>query len=120
MYVRWQHVFNKNTTAILVESTRVNGKPRQRHIAYLGSIDYWALNGKNDVQYRAQWWHNISSKLDALGNRVLPENRRKIEAALAKEVPPVPGVPARPPTPAPIRFNHTVEAVVNVATRRRR
>ena len=38
MFVRWQ---GKGTrwSAILVESQRVNGKVRQQHLAYLGSID---------------------------------------------------------------------------------
>src|SRR5580704_5731035 len=39
MFVRWQKYRNKPaTTAILVEGVRVDGKPRQRHLAYLGSF----------------------------------------------------------------------------------
>jgi hypothetical protein len=52
MFVRWQQYHSKALDpwlsdrrdesallkAILVESVRVNGKPRQRHIAFLGSI----------------------------------------------------------------------------------
>jgi hypothetical protein len=56
---------------VLVESVRVNGKPRQRHVAYLGSyhsgpdgiLPHWR-NGP-DLHYRVWWW------LDALGN-VIP------------------------------------------------
>ena len=97
MYVRWQLVFPKCPTAVLVESARVNGKPRQRHIAYLGKVDHRAMDDKNylarrgiagyGAHYRAWWWYRISKKLDALANRVLPDDRRKVEAALAREVP---------------------------------
>jgi hypothetical protein len=46
---------------VLVESVRVNGKPRQRHVAYLGSyhsepdgiLPHWR-NGP-DLHYRV-WW----------------------------------------------------------------
>jgi hypothetical protein len=86
MYVRWQRRPHKDTTAVLVESIRVNGKPRQRHIAYLGSFGRWLLEPHN-VDRRAQWWRNVTSKLDALGKRVSPDDRRKIEAALTKAVP---------------------------------
>jgi hypothetical protein len=41
------------------------------------------------VQYRAWWWQQVTKKLDRLGNRVSADDRRKIEAALAKQVPPV-------------------------------
>ena len=51
MYVRWQRRDERRRTtirfvymvptadeyAVLVESVRVNGEPRQRHVAYLGS-----------------------------------------------------------------------------------
>jgi hypothetical protein len=69
---------------IAVESVRIDGKPRQRHIAYLGSV----YNVDQNANYRAWWWHHMTAKLDALGNRIGAE-RAKIEAQLAKEVPPV-------------------------------
>lgn len=72
--------------AILVESKRVDGKPKQRHIAYLGSFkEHW----RDVVQYRVQWWQDMSERLDRLGNLITPDDRRRIEAALAKRMPPV-------------------------------
>ena len=38
MYVKWEDRWTRRgTAAVLVESSRVGGKPRQRHIAYLGT-----------------------------------------------------------------------------------
>jgi hypothetical protein len=99
MYVRWQYWHQRkrritryywqtpaDAHAILVESSRVDGKPKQRHIAYLGSA-----HGHPDVHYRAWWWHHMTAKLDQLGNRI-GDARPKIEAALAEKVPPVTAV----------------------------
>jgi hypothetical protein len=93
MYVRWQpcrtafRVRRYRGTpaagyAILVESARIDGKPRQRHIAYLGTV-----HSKPDVNYRAWWWHHMTAKLDRLGNVIPPDQRPRIDAALAKRVP---------------------------------
>lgn len=96
MYVRWQGRYERRRKerryrkpiarwyAILVESVRIDGKPKQRHVAYLGSVHL-----DQTVHYRAWWWHRIGAKLDALGNRIPADDRPRIEAALAKEVPKV-------------------------------
>ena len=97
MFVRWQWWGQRrrktvryywsqpaDAHAVLVESVRIDGKPRQRHIAYLGSVHH-----DPDVHYRAWWWHHMTARLDALGNRLPPDERPKIEAALADKVPPV-------------------------------
>ena len=106
MYVRWQWRYERRlkerqrkgqrrrerrryrppawSYAILVENGRIDGKPKQRHVAYLGSVHL-----DQTVHYRAWWWHRISAKLDALGNRIPADDRPRIEAALAKEVPKV-------------------------------
>ena len=107
MYIRWQwcHERKRKTSrtvwrepvaqrrAILVESVRVDGKPKQRHIAYLGSVSHQIVGDQcrtyPSVYYRAWWWHHVNAKLDRLGNRVPSDDRRRIEAVLAKEVPPV-------------------------------
>jgi hypothetical protein len=100
MYVRWQLRAERKRKidrwyrwhevawqyASLVESVRIDGKPTQRHVAYLGSVHFHARKG---IHYRSWWWHDMSAKLDRLGNRISPDDRRKIEAALAKEVMPV-------------------------------
>jgi hypothetical protein len=84
MFVRWQKYRNKPaTTAILVEGVRVDGKPRQRHLAYLGSFRReWV----KDTHYRSWWWHHVAERLDRLGNRISPDDRHRIEAALAAKV----------------------------------
>jgi hypothetical protein len=99
MYVRWrrvtqrrQHVercsWNMPAAAhvLLVESVSVDGKPRQRHVAYLGVFHN---HSEQDVNYRAWWWHRMSAKLDALGKRIPPDQRPHIEAILAEKVRPV-------------------------------
>ena len=70
--------------AVLVESVRIDGKPKQRHIAYLGSF-----HNEQDAHYRTSWWQDVNVKLDALGNRMMAEDRLSIEAALDKKVPKV-------------------------------
>jgi hypothetical protein len=110
MYVRWQRRDERRRTtirfvymvptadeyAVLVESVRVNGEPRQRHVAYLGSYDddprdFIPLHWRNgpDLHYRVWWWHRMTTKLDALGNVIPADQRPRIEAALAKKVPKV-------------------------------
>ena len=108
MFVQWQRRDERRRTtnrfvymyptadeyAVLVESARVNGKPRQRHVAYLGSYhddprDFIPLHWRNgpDLHYRVWWWHRMTAKLDALGNVIPADQRPRIEAALAKKVP---------------------------------
>src|SRR5262245_36840020 len=50
--------------AALVTSERRGGKPRQRIVAYLGSIDAEALGY---VRRRQAFWESAGRKLDALG-----------------------------------------------------
>ena len=98
MYVRWQCKYDRKRKtygrgyygakaewyAVLVESRRIDGKPRQRHIAYLGSA--LSLDNQTDL-YRVYWWNEIKARLDQLGNVIPAEQRLGIEAALAKKVP---------------------------------
>jgi hypothetical protein len=70
---------------VLVESVKgADGKPRQRHIAYLGSV---RREEEQNDRYRALWWQHMSAKLDSLGNRIPHDERPRIEAALAMKVP---------------------------------
>jgi hypothetical protein len=66
------------------KSPGVDGTPKQRHIAYLGSFDY-----EQDAHYRAWWWHRMNAKLNALGNRIPADDRPRIEPALVEKVPKV-------------------------------
>jgi hypothetical protein len=123
MFVRWQYLWldrQRKTKrrfrrvavatahAVLVESVRVKGKPRQRHVAYLGSF-----YSKQDVGYRAKWWQRMTAKLDALGNVIPADDRPRIEAALAKNVSKLtPKELASYKPPNKLTFAHTMEALL--------
>jgi hypothetical protein len=72
--------------AILVESVRVKGKPAPRHVAYLGGITESAIE---IAAQRRFFWDEVTERLDGL--RLSPEDRQRIESAIAKKV-------AGPPT----------------------
>ena len=74
--VRWN--------AVLVESVRVNGKPQQRHVAWIASI----TESRIDVEHqRRYFWDEVYERLDQLGNRISVDDRRRIEATIARKVP---------------------------------
>jgi hypothetical protein len=74
--------------AILIESVRVEGKPAPRHVAYLGGITESAIE---IAAQRCFFWDKVTEHLDGLQNRLSPEDRQRIESAIAKKV-------AGPPT----------------------
>jgi hypothetical protein len=74
--------------ATLVESVRVEGKPAPRHVAYLGGITESAIE---IAAQRCFFWDKVTEHLDGLHNRLSPEDRQRIESAIAKKV-------AGPPT----------------------
>ena len=98
MFVRWQsrhpsryHRESRTEvrwTAILAESKRVNGTPRQRHIATLGSITL-ALTPRpvGEIHARCAFWETATKRLDQLANQVSVDDRERVEAALAEKVP---------------------------------
>ena len=80
MFVRWQsrvraerndwalrEVGDITWNAILVESVRVDGKPRQNHVAYLGSFS--TRQAKISAQ-RVYTWEHMLDRLDRLSNRI--------------------------------------------------
>jgi hypothetical protein len=69
--------------AILVENKRINDRPKQEHIAYVVGFTESAL--EIDAQ-RCHIWDRVSECLDRLANRITPEDRKKIEAAIAMKV----------------------------------
>jgi hypothetical protein len=77
---------DKHWRATVVESVRVNGRPTQLHVAYLGGITESAI--EIDAQ-RAWFWDEVKRRIDRLANRVSVEDRERIEAAVAAKVPPV-------------------------------
>ncbi len=81
-------------TASLVESERVNGVPRQRFVAYLGTMQVWdnndcpvviATGGTVYEAHLVNFWRAVEKRLDALGD-VVPD-REQIELKIAKVVP---------------------------------
>ena len=87
-------------SAVLVECRRVGGKPRQRFIAQLGTIEVWDDVERGDIAIgtggRASWpcvvafWRRVSRRLDTL--RVLrvlrvPCDQLAVEGMIAARVP---------------------------------
>jgi hypothetical protein len=93
MYVKWQQRRSQARDerqrerndarallkAVLVESARIDGKPRQRHIAFLGSV---SLDGRGIRRF----WFDVTTRLNQLGNRVSAEERERIGAVIAERV----------------------------------
>jgi len=112
MYVRWQTYRSQalnpwlrecndrraRLKAVLVKSVRVSGKPRQRHIAFLGSLeldDPRMIGGDSDnarfwrrmsTNGKARFWRDVTARFDQLGNRVGPEDRARLLASIAERV----------------------------------
>ena len=78
---QWPEDRDARLEARLVEGMRIDGKPRQRFIVYIGSIEEPYDSGD-----RVDFWDVASHVLDHLGNRIGAE-RSKIEASLAAKVP---------------------------------
>ena len=76
--------------AILVENVRLDGKPTQRHIAYLAGFTDSAVAIPAQQRYL---WDRIHQRLDRLSDRVSREDRHRIEAMLIKKI-------GKPPTKA--------------------
>jgi hypothetical protein len=76
MYVRWQTYKRRSApddlrvSAVLVESKRINGRPVQRHIAFLGSF---YVRHRNDPRLRwRRFWRGevFNSTIAALASKV--------------------------------------------------
>ena len=119
MYVRWQlyrsqarnprvrkyKELDARLKAVLVESARVGGQPRQKHIKFLGSV---RLDGRD----RQRFWYEVTTTLNRLGNRVSPDERKKIEAAIVKRV------GGKPMTKAQLRqFDQNREGLLAILAR---
>ena len=94
MFVRWQKRKRRDgvtrLNAILCESRRVDGKPRQEHIAYLGAIDdVWLEQPLDDPAAnlkRHEFWEKAEKRLAPLANR-LGTDDHKIREQLSAKVP---------------------------------
>jgi hypothetical protein len=95
MFIRWQRrgrtcyrsFLGDHTdvhwSAILCESKRVDGKPRQQHVAYVVGFDESLT--KVPIQ-QVYVWERAREKLNAIGNRLAPAERKRIEASLAEKI----------------------------------
>jgi len=81
MRVRVQKI-DRRLTVSVEDAERVNGRPRNEHIAGLGAIAVDAT-----AHDRATFWQAIPERLDRLSNRIGPADREAILAALAWRVP---------------------------------
>ena len=91
MYVRWQQYKRRRDgalyfTAALVESGRVNGTPRQKHLLNIGGIT--KADAKGDAEARCRFWIKALNAFAALKKRkaMTPSDQKKVEAALALQV----------------------------------
>jgi hypothetical protein len=65
---------------------RVDGKPKQTYIAFIASYE---PEGRCDpILARGVFWRRARERLDKLSNRISPDDRAKIETALALRVKP--------------------------------
>jgi hypothetical protein len=78
----WREKEGDYIYAALVETHRINGKPRQKVIKYLGGIGEDALL---HVYLRKCFWDTVEKNLSAL--ELTTEKKNKIVASLEKTVP---------------------------------
>jgi hypothetical protein len=77
-------------SAVLVESVRTDRGPRQRHVAYLGTIREGC---EGMYRNRVDFWRKVDYQLDQVGPVILPRaERARIVAVLAAVVPRPDGV----------------------------
>lgn len=86
MYVRWNRY--KRATgnedyiyAVLVESHRVDGRPRQRTIKYLGGIS----ENTPYASHRENFWKEAEKKINEIG--LVPEAREKLTLKMKTVIP---------------------------------
>jgi hypothetical protein len=83
--------------AILVQAVRVDGNPKQEHVAYLGGITETAI----EIQpQRCYFWEGVTECLDKLSGRITPDERMRIEQSIAERV----------PLPTGVEFKQTAKA----------
>ena len=92
MYVKWQtkrrskawHSRGDLLTATLVECRRVDGKPRQKVVSYLGSVRLDFVD--EHLIHHLHFWDSVHDRLDRVGERIDTATRRRIEMKLARRV----------------------------------
>jgi hypothetical protein len=78
--------------AVVVEKLYIDGKPTYLHVAYLAGITASAIAASAAGHSFAigrcvRFWEQVADRLDALGERLSPEDRERIEAKIAERVP---------------------------------
>ena len=79
----WNKIGDVRLTPIIVQARRVDGKPKQEHIACLPSIIESDISDKSAVWF----WKAVEEQLTRLTNRITRGDMEKIRAALDKVVP---------------------------------
>ncbi|MGI8405298.1 MAG: hypothetical protein ACR2OE_11150 [Thermomicrobiales bacterium] len=89
-------------SAVLVECIRIDGKPRQRTVKYLGSIRERRLDLDDpySISHRGYFWTSVDANLDSLG--LVDSERARIVGAIEAVVP-------RPSTEAAPQAHHDLE-----------
>ena len=82
--------------------SRIDGKPRQRHVAFIASYEAKKLD---QIGTRSTFWRHARQRLDQIGNQITPADRSKIEAALAQRVQPTTGRAGDGASRYPCRFD---------------
>jgi len=92
MFVRWKtrkstlngrgRVERVTHYAVLVESTRVDGKPRQRFIAHIGN---YHEGGQVGLHPHVDFWRQVEHRLKSLN--LAADVRERVERKLAERVP---------------------------------
>jgi hypothetical protein len=96
MFVHWQNSKSvarwnarvekiNRCRAVLIERIPIDGKCKATYVATIAS---YVPDGRNPIMERRNFWKRARERLDKLCDRVTPEDRAKIEAALALRVPP--------------------------------
>ncbi len=92
MYVKWQtkrrskawHSRGDLLTATLVECRRIEGRPRQKVISYLGSVRLDFV--EQHMIHHLYFWDSVSDRLDRIGDRIDTASRQRIEKKLSHRV----------------------------------
>jgi hypothetical protein len=100
MFIRWQSRKRKlyfsywgtkggdpygdvHWNAVLVESQRIDGEPRQKHIANLCGFTEQQMKSSYQQVYV---WERAIEVLNRFNNQITPKERRQFEAALAGRI----------------------------------
>jgi hypothetical protein len=86
MFVRWKKSGKHSFAAVLVESRRVDGKPRQRIVKHLATIYEGDPEDPHGETKPDQFWVHALRGLDEMGEHLTPDDRAVIERALAQRV----------------------------------